>query len=81
MCRSTASQLIHVGRSDFGLFQQGASDLTRSVLPESLDAKVDADPGRRGRGTIFIRVGKVENQDEFLVFGFKPGELPSSGTS
>ena len=31
--RPTAGDLIHVGRADFGLFQQGASDLTRSLLP------------------------------------------------
>jgi putative ABC transport system permease protein len=73
--KKTANQLIHVGRSDFGLFQQGAADLTRSVLPESLDAKVRADPGVADVATIFIRVGKVENQDEFLLFGFKSGEL------
>ena len=24
---------------------------------------------------IFLRVGKVENQDEFLLFGFEPGEF------
>ncbi len=73
--KHTANDLIHVGRSDFGLFQQGAADLTRSVLPDALDAKVRADPGVADAATIFIRVGKVEKQDEFLVFGFKPGEL------
>ncbi len=40
--KKTASDLIHVGRSDFGLFQTGASDLTRSLLPESLAANVRA---------------------------------------
>jgi putative ABC transport system permease protein len=73
--KHTASDLIHVARSDFGIFQQGASDLTRSVLPESLDAKVRSDPGVADAASIFIRVSKVEDQDEFLVFGFKPGEL------
>src|SRR6478735_2845043 len=73
--KKTASDLIHVGRSDFGLFQQGASDLTRSVLPDSLLAKVRADPGVADAAQIFIRVGKVENQDEFLLFGFKRGEV------
>jgi putative ABC transport system permease protein len=73
--KKTAGELIHVGRSDFGLFQQGASDLTRSVLPDSLLAKVRADPGVANAAQIFIRVGKVENQDEFLLFGFKQGEL------
>jgi putative ABC transport system permease protein len=71
----TADQLIHVGRSDFGLFQQGASDLTRSVLPQSLVAKVRADPGVADAAQIFIRVGKVEDQDEFLLFGYAPGEF------
>ena len=32
--------LIHVGRSDFGLFQSDVSDFTRSLLPESLAARV-----------------------------------------
>jgi len=73
--KSTANQLIHVGRSDFGLFQQGASDLTRSVLPQSLLAQVKRDPGVSDAAQIFIRVGTVENQDEFLLFGFQPGEL------
>jgi putative ABC transport system permease protein len=73
--KKTAGQLIHVGRSDFGLFQQGASDLTRSVLPQSLVAKVRADPGVADVAQIFIRVGQVENQNEFLLFGFVPGEL------
>jgi putative ABC transport system permease protein len=73
--KGTANQLIHVGRSDFGLFQEGASDLTRSVLPQSLFAKVKADPGVADAAQIFIRVGKVENEDEFLLFGFVPGEL------
>ena len=31
--RNTASDLIHIGRADFGVFQESASDLTRSLLP------------------------------------------------
>ncbi|HWQ01232.1 MAG TPA: ABC transporter permease [Gaiellaceae bacterium] len=73
--KSTANELIHVGRSDFGLFQEGASDLTRSVLPESLEAKVREDPGVADTAGIFLRVGEVEDQDEFLLFGFREGEL------
>jgi putative ABC transport system permease protein len=73
--KKTANDLIHVGRSDFGLFQQGASDLTRSVLPQSLLDKVKADPGVADAAQIFIRVGKVESEDEFLLFGFARGEL------
>jgi putative ABC transport system permease protein len=73
--QSSANELIHVGRTDFGLFQQGASDLTRSLLPQSLFAKVKSSPGVADAAQIFIRVGKVNNESEFLVFGFVPGEL------
>jgi putative ABC transport system permease protein len=73
--KNTANELIHVGRSDFGLFQAGASDLTRSLLPQSLTAKVKADPGVKEAAQIFIRVGTVEGQNSFLLFGFVPGEL------
>jgi len=73
--KKTANDLIHVARSDFGVFQEGASDLTRSVLPESLEARIRSDPGVADTASIFIRVSDVENQDEMLVFGFKAGEL------
>lgn len=73
--KKTASQLIHVGRADFGLFQQGASDLTRSVLPQSLVPEVKRDPGVADAAQIYLLVTQVENQEEFLIFGFVRGEL------
>lgn len=73
--KNTAKELIHVGRSDFGIFQEGASDLTRSLLPADLVRKIRADRGVREAASIFIRVGQVEDQDSFLMFGFVPGEL------
>jgi hypothetical protein len=39
----TAGDLIHVGRADFGLFQRDASDLTKSLLPASLEQRIAAD--------------------------------------
>ena len=41
--RRTAGDLIHFGRADFGLFQSGVSDATRSLLPVSLEARVQRD--------------------------------------
>src|SRR5205823_8450127 len=70
--RSTAKDLIHVGRADFGLFQEGAADLTRSLLPQSLEAKVAADPGVAEVSKIFLRVSRVDGHDSFLVFGLDP---------
>src|SRR5262245_45234434 len=73
--KSTAKDLIHVGRSDFGLFQQGASDLTRSVLPESLADKVRNDPGVADTAGIILRVGEDEPQDAQLHFGIREVQL------
>jgi hypothetical protein len=36
----TAGELIHVGRSDFGVFQSDVSDFSRSLLPESLAGRI-----------------------------------------
>ena len=41
----TAGDLIHIGRADFGLFQSGVSDATRSLLPVGLEQRVARDPG------------------------------------
>lgn len=73
--RRTAADLIHVGRADFGVFQQGASDLTRSLLPESLGPKLRATPGITDVSAIFLRVSRVENHDAFLVFGLRRDEF------
>ena len=43
--RRTASDLIHLGRADFGLFQSGVSDATRSLLPVPLEREVAQDRG------------------------------------
>jgi hypothetical protein len=45
--KRTAGDLIHIGRSDFGLFQSGVSDATRSLLPVCARARIDADPASR----------------------------------
>ncbi|HEX3453825.1 MAG TPA: ABC transporter permease [Gaiellaceae bacterium] len=73
--RATAGDLIHVGRSDFGVFQSGASDLTKSLLPESLDARLRATPGISDVAAIFLRVSRVQGRDSFLVFGLRPDEF------
>ena len=73
--RSTAGDLIHVGRADFGLFQEGAADLTRSLLPESLEPKVARERGVAEVSKIFLRVSRVNGRDSFLVFGLDPREF------
>ena len=74
--RRTANDLIHLGRSDFGLFQEGAADLTRSLLPESLARRIAADRDVTATARIFLRVGAVEGRESFLVFGLDRSEFP-----
>ncbi len=74
--KNTAAELIHVGRSDFGLFQTGAADLTRSLLPESLAAKVRSTQGVARVARIFLLVGAVEHSDSSLLLGYVPSEFP-----
>jgi putative ABC transport system permease protein len=73
--RNTAGELIHVGRSDFGLFQTGASDLTRSLLPEGLAGDVRSTKGVAQVARIFLLVGAVEHSDSSLLFGYEPNEF------
>jgi putative ABC transport system permease protein len=66
----TAGDLMHVGRADFGLYQQDVSDFSRSLLPESLASRVARDPG-------VAQVAKVKLLIDggMLVFGLDPREF------
>jgi len=66
----TASDLIHIGRTDFGLFQGDVSDFTRSLLPESLAAQVARQPGVESIAKVKLLV-----ENGRLVFGLDPNEL------
>ena len=74
--RRTAGELVHVGRSDFGLFQTGAADLTRSLLPEELAGNVRGTKGVAQVARVFLLVGAVEDSDSSLLFGYAPREFP-----
>ncbi len=67
----TAEDLIHVGRADFGLFQSDVSDFTRSLLPDSLAARIARQPGVAQTARIKLLV-----EGSLLVFGLDPNEFP-----
>ena len=75
--RRTASDLIHLGRADFGLFQSGVSDATRSLLPVPLEREVAQDRGVARTARIFLLVTTVQGKPSSLVFGLAPGEFPA----
>ncbi len=66
----TAGDLMHVGRADFGLYQSDVSDFTRSLLPESLAAKVAHDSGVAAVAKVKLLV-----DNGALVFGLDPSEF------
>jgi putative ABC transport system permease protein len=66
----TADDLTHVGRADFGLYQADVTDFTRSLLPESMAAKVASD-----RGVLAVAKVKLLVVGGLLVFGFDPKEF------
>ena len=66
----TAEDLTHVGRADFGLYQSDVTDFTRSLLPESMAAKVSATPGVAAVSKVKLLV-----TNDLLVFGFDPSEF------
>ncbi|HLY94946.1 MAG TPA: FtsX-like permease family protein [Gaiellaceae bacterium] len=73
----TASDLIHLGRADFGLFQSGVNDATRSLLPDRLERDVARDPGVAETARIFLLVTTVNKKASSLVFGLVPGQFPA----
>jgi putative ABC transport system permease protein len=66
----TAQDLIHIGRSDFGLFQGEASDISRSLLPESIAASVAREPGVADVAKVKLLVDRGK-----LVFGLDENEF------
>lgn len=72
---NTARDLIHVGRADFGVYQQGASDPTTSLLPETLGSRLRSVPGVADVAAIDIHFGRVQGHASFLVFGLNRDEF------
>jgi putative ABC transport system permease protein len=73
--KRASSDLIHVGRADFGLFQGDVPDFTRSLLPDALAAKVAREPGVAQVARIKLLVTRVDTKDSFLVFGLDDTEF------
>jgi putative ABC transport system permease protein len=71
----TAGDLIHIGRADFGLFQSGVSDATKSLLPVSLESRVAHDPGVAQTALVFLYVTTVDGKASSLVLGLAPHEF------
>jgi putative ABC transport system permease protein len=72
--KKTASELIHVGRADFGLFQADVSDFSRSLLPENMAARVAEVAGVADTAKLKLLASQT-GEDGFFVFGLEPDEF------
>ena len=70
--KKTAGGLVHLGDSDFAVFQHGVEDPTASFLPESVERKVKAVPGVGTTVPIMLLVEKIKPHPEAIVFGTPP---------
>jgi putative ABC transport system permease protein len=68
---NTATQLVHLGRADLGLFQHDAADPTASVLPVSLVPRVAAQPEVADASPIQLVVSAVRRAPSAFVFGLE----------
>jgi putative ABC transport system permease protein len=68
--QNSADELIHIGRADFGLFQQDVSDFSRSLLPENLAQRVANVPGVAKVARL-----KLFANEDYFVFGLAGDEF------
>lgn len=73
--KDSAAELIHLGGSDLGLFQAGASDPTASVLPESLAERLKRSPEITAATPVLLLVEAVKQQPSAVLFGVQPGSF------
>jgi putative ABC transport system permease protein len=73
--KRTAGDLIHFGRADFGLFQSGVSDATKSLLPVSLEQRIAHEHGVAETALVFLDVTTVDGKASSLVIGLAPHEF------
>src|SRR3954467_9413212 len=70
--KKTAGGLVHLGDSDFAVFQHGVEDPTASFLPESAERRVKAVPGVGTTVPIMLLVEQIKPHPGGIVLGPPP---------
>src|SRR3954469_14068423 len=73
--KQSASGFIHLGRADVGIFQKGVSDPTASVLPTSMAAQLERQPGVAEATPIQLLIEVIQHEPSAIVFGIDPSSL------
>jgi len=67
-----AGQLVHLGRSDLGVFQANVSDPTASILPASLVARLASRPEVAHATPLVLLPDSISSDPPAIVFGADP---------
>jgi len=70
--KRTAGEFVHLGQSDFGLFQAGVADPTASIVPVSLAARLERNPGVARATPLLLVVEGIKQDPAAVVFGAEP---------
>lgn len=70
--KQSVGGLSNLGGANFGIFQSGVSDLTASVLPDSLVPAVREIPGVKDAAPIQLVTDAVPGSSSAIVFGVRP---------
>src|SRR4051812_6410694 len=73
--KRTAGEFVHLGQSDFGLFQAGVADPTASIVPTSLAAKLERNPDIARATPLLLVVEGVKQDPAAVVFGAEPDDF------
>lgn len=69
---NTAAQFVHLGRADLGLFQRDAGDPTSSVLPLSMQPRLERQPGIAQVTPIQLVLSAVPGSPGAILLGVEP---------
>lgn len=70
--KKTAGQLVHLGAADAGIFQNGVSDPTTSILPVSLVGRLEKLSYIKTATPIILVIEAVKQDPAAVVFGADP---------
>ncbi len=70
--KETAAGFVHLGGSELGVFQSNVSEPTASVLPESIVARMAANPEVARATPLLLIVEGLKANSAAIVFGVEP---------
>src|ERR671937_817534 len=70
--KRTASQLVHLGQADMGVFQSGIADPTASVLPLSMVNRLERQPEVKDATPLVLVINGIKDSPSAVTFGATP---------